>query len=204
MEQQSLEVGPVIKTRDVAYTYRMNAGSPGQVTRMHPAAIWPRLNDPSSGNPLTYFGQAALFDASTNTVRAVNHTADSALGGTSVPLAGVTVRPFPYQDSGSGENYGGAAFGGGGPIAGAEVDLLQGANAGILVTQGQPTAGATASALGGVVYVRVTVGAGAFAALPVGGFETVVDTTAANQLTVSNAYWNGPADPTGVAELIFK
>jgi hypothetical protein len=192
-------VGPVIKTRDVAFTYRMGAGSPGEVTRIHPASIFAYLNDASGANPLTYFGQAAFFHGATNTVRAVDHTDDSALGNTTVSIAGVSVRPFPFQDTGSGETYGAAAFGTGGPAAGGIVDIMtQGS---ILVTQNQPTTPA-ASVLGGKVYVRVTTGAGIFAALPVGGFETVVDTTAANQLIVANAYWNGPADGSGIAEIV--
>jgi hypothetical protein len=193
------QVGPVIKTRDVAYLYRQNAGSPGAVTRNHPANIYPRMNDPVGQNPLSYFGQAALFDATTNTVRAVNTANDTAKGNTTVPLAGVSVRPFPGQDTGAGETYGAAAFGGGGPAAASEVDVI--AKGSILVTQNQPTTPA-ASALGGIVYVRVVAGTGIFAALPVGGFETVVDTTPANQLIVANAYWNGPADAAGVAELV--
>lgn len=194
------KVGPVIKTRDVAYTYRMTGGSPGSVTRTHPDSIRAQLNDASGANPLTYFGQAALFHAATNTVRAVDHTDDSALGATTVTIAGVSVRPFPFQDTGAGETYGAAAFNTGGPAAGGIVDLLKLGS--ILVTQGQPSSGATASALGGIVYVRVTTGSGAFSALPVGGFETVVDTTAANQFTVANAYWNGPADANGTAEIV--
>lgn len=194
------QVGPVIKTRDVAYLYRQNAGSPGAVTRNHPANIFPYLNDASGSNPLTTFGQAALFHAATNTVRAVNNTNDSAKGATSVPLAGVSVRVFPQQDTGVGETYGAAGFGGGGPAASAEVDVM--VKGSILVTQGQPASVAAASQLGGIVYVRVATGSGNFSALPIGGFETVVDTTAANQLTVSNAYWNGPADAAGVAELV--
>jgi hypothetical protein len=194
-------VGPVIKTRDVAFTYRMGAGSPGEVTRIHPASISAHLNDASGANPLTYFGQAALFNGAANTVRAVNHTADSALGNTVVSLAGVTVRPYPYQDTGSGETYGAAAFGGGGPAAGGIVDILDTVGF-ILVTQNQPTT-PTPSQLGGKVYVRVTTGTGIFASLPIGGFEAVVDTTPANQLIVNSAYWNGPADANGIAEIAF-
>lgn len=187
-----------------AFTYRMGAGSPGDVTRIHPASIRPFVNDATGSNPLTYFGQAALFHGSTNTVRAVNHTSDSAKGGTTVAIAGIDVRPYPTQDSGSGETYGAAAYGGGSPIAGGVVDLLtQGS---ILVTQNQPTGTyAAASVLGGTVYVRVTAGtiAGWTSSLPVGGFEAVIDPTiSTNQLVVANAVWNGPADSFGVAELI--
>ena len=199
---EQFSVGPVIKTRDVAFNYRMGAGSPGEVTRIHPSSIFAYLNDAAGSNPLTYFGQAALFHGATNTVRAVNNAADSGLGNTTVTIAGVSVRPFPYQDTGSGETYGAAALGGGGPAAGQALDIL--VKGSILVTQNQPTTPA-ASVLGGKVYVRVVTGATIFAALPIGGFETVVDSgAAANQFTVATAYWNGPADAFGVAELVIS
>src|SRR5208337_2818128 len=187
-----------------AFTYRMGAGSPGDVTRMHPSSIRSFLNAAAGSNPLTYFGQAALFSSSGNTIRAVNNSGDSGSGGKSVSIAGITVRPFPTQDSGSASPYYGAvAYGGGGPIAGGITDVLS--QGSILVTQNQPSGTyAAASVLGGAVYVRVVAGtiAGWTTALPVGGFESVVDvTTTGNQLIVANAYWNGPADQFGVAEV---
>lgn len=54
--------------------------------------------------------------------------------------------------------------------------------------------------LGGAVYVRVA----ANAALPnavLGGFEAVVDSTAANTVQLTNCQWAGSADANGVAEL---
>lgn len=197
------------RTRDVAFTYRMNAGSPGDVNRTHPMSIEPVLNDPATGNPLTYFGQPCLIDATSNSVRAINNASDSALGNTSAAIYGVLVRPFPFQDTGAGETYGAAAFGVGGPPAQVPVDVLKLGY--IMVLVNLPSSGATAAAKNGKVYVRVATGSGAFAGLPVGGFETTVDTTATNQFTVSNAVWNGPADASGlgtngggVAELILR
>jgi hypothetical protein len=184
-----------------AFTYRMGAGSPGEVTRIHPSSIRAFLNDASGSNPATYFGQAVLFHGATNTVRAVDHTDDSGKGGSGYSIAGITVRPFPTQSTGSGETYGAEGFNVGGPAASVAVDTLtQGS---ILVTQNQPnSSAATLSTLGGTVYVRVTTGTAAgFTTLPIGGFESVVDPTAANQLLVNNAYWNGSADQFGVAEL---
>jgi hypothetical protein len=184
-----------------AFSYRMGAGSPGDVTRIHPGSIRAFANDAAGSNPLTYFGQAALFHGTTNTVRAVDHTDDSGKGGTTVTIAGISMRPYPSQDSGSGETYGAAAYGAGGPPAGGIVDLLTLSS--ILVTQNEPTGTyPAASALGGPVYVRVTTSTTAgFTTLPIGGFETVVDPVAANQFTVANAVWNGPADAFGVAEI---
>jgi hypothetical protein len=187
-----------------AFPYRMGAGSPGEVTRIHPGSIRSYMNDASGSNPSTYYGQAVLFHGATNTVRAVDHTDDAALGNTSVKIAGITVRPFPTQDSGNGEFFGATGFNTGGPTASGEVDILS-LSGGILVTQNQPTVGATASALGAPVYVRVTTGTTAgFTTLPVGGFETVQDPVNTNQFVVSGAYWNGPADQFGVAEVILQ
>ena len=92
-------VGPVIKTRDVAFTFRMGAGSPGEVTRIHPASIFPYLNDASGANPLTYFGQAALFHGATNTVRAERITPTCAGKNTTVNIASASPAcPFPFQE----------------------------------------------------------------------------------------------------------
>ena len=184
-----------------AFTYRMGAGSAGEVTRAHPMSIRGFVNDASGSNPLTYFGQAALFHGATNTVRAVNNANDSAKGNSTVTIAGISVRPFPFQDSGAGETYGAVAYGAGGPPAGGIVDLLTLGS--ILVTQNEPTGTYPASSvLGGAVYVRVTTATTAgFTTLPIGGFEVVQDPIPANQFTVANAVWNGPADAFGVAEI---
>lgn len=185
-----------------AFPYRMGAGSPGEVTRIHPSSIRGYMNDASGSNPSTYYGQAVMFHGATNTVRAVDNTDDSGLGNTTAAIAGITVRPFPTQDNGSGETFGAVGFNVGGPTAGAQVDILtQGS---ILVTQNEPTGTWPAAAqLGGPVYVRVTTGTTAgFTTLPVGGFEVVQDPVHTNQMVVKNAYWNGPADQFGVAEVI--
>jgi hypothetical protein len=186
-----------------AFTYRMGAGSPGDVTRIHPSSIRAFMNDASGSNPATLFGQAVLFHGATNTVRAVDHTDDSGKGATSVDIVGVTVRPYPTQDNGSGETFGAAAFNASGPTAGQVVDVLtQGS---ILVAQNQPTGTyAATSVLGGTVYVRVTTATtpSAFTTLPVGGFESVQDPYTTNQLIVDDAYWMGGADSFGVAEIV--
>jgi len=184
-----------------AYQYRMPAGTPGDVTRIHPSSIRAFSNDASGSNPLSYTGQAALFHGSTSTIRAVDHTDDAAKGGTTVAIAGITTRPYPTQDSGAGETYGQAGYGAGVIAPGAITDILtQGS---ILVLQNMPTGTyATAAVLGGPVYVRTSPGTLAFSALPVGGFEVVADAfSAATQMTVANAYWNGGADTFNVGEL---
>lgn len=185
-----------------AFTYRMGAGSPGDVTRIHPSSIRAFMNDATGSNPSTFFGQAVLFHGATNTVRAIDHTDDSALGNTKVDIVGVTVRPYPTQDNGSGETFGATAFNTGGPTPGQVVDVMS--QGSILVTQNQPTGTWPAtSQLGGTVYVRVTTGTTAgFTTLPVGGFETVQDPVNTNQLIVDDAYWMAGADQFGVAEIV--
>jgi len=165
------------------------------------------INDPSTGNPLTYFGQAAMFDGARTAIRAVNNSSDAAAAALlkAVSIAGITVRPYPTQDTGSGETFGATAYGAGGPVAGGITDILSLSS--ILVQTNQPLGTYAGSAsLGGAVYVRVvastTAAFGTSAQLPVGGFEVVPDPfSAAYQLTVANAYWNGPADQFGVAEV---
>jgi len=186
-----------------AFPYRMGAGSPGEVTRIHPGSIRAFMNDASGSNPATYFGQAVLFHGATNTVRAVDTTDDTAKGNTKVRIAGITTRPYPTQDNGSGETFGAAAFNAGGPTAGQVVDVLS-LSGGVLVTVNEPTGTyAAAVQLGAPVYVRVATSASTgFTTLPVGGFESVVDPQATSQLIVDDAYYNGPADQFGVAEVV--
>lgn len=192
------------KTRDVAFTYRMGAGFPGDVNRTHPASIEPAINEATGSNPLTLFGQAAMVDGVNNAVRAVNNASDSALGNTTATIWGVVVRPFPFQQTGaSGVAYGAEGFGTGGPGVSQAVDILK--QGYIMVQNNVPTAAVTQPSKGGVVYVRVVTGASTFSALPIGGFESTLDTGAAtNQFKVGNAVWNGPADASNVAELIVK
>jgi hypothetical protein len=185
-----------------AFSYRMGAGSPGEVTRIHPSSIRAFMNDATGSNPATYFGQAVLFHGATNTVRAVDNTDDSGKGNTKFDIVGITVRPYPTQDSGSGETFGATPFNTGGPANGTVVDVLtQGS---MLVTQNQPTGTyAATSTLGGTVYVRVTTSTTAgFTTLPVGGFESVQDPVNTNQMIVDDSYWMAGADQFGVAELV--
>ena len=55
------------------------------------------------------------------------------------------------------------------------------------------------AAKNGTVYVRV---AAAAAGKPLGGVEAVADST--NTIVVAGAYFNGPADAQGVAEIAYN
>jgi len=79
-----------VKTRDVAFPFRMGAGFAGAVNRSHPANIVPFLKDPT--NPPTFFGQAVNINPASNAVRSYI-ASDST---TPTDVFGVIVRPYPF------------------------------------------------------------------------------------------------------------
>lgn len=171
------------RTRDVAITYRMIAGFPGDVNRTHPAGIEPCLIDVNS--PPTLYGAAVVCDATTNGVRPVT-TGDTA-------AYGVTVRPFPLQAS-AGSSYGAVGIGAATPPTSGVIDILRSGY--IMATLN----GTVPSTKGGTVYVRV---ASASAGKPIGGFEAAAD--GGNTITLpAQTTFNGPADATGNVEIAFN
>jgi hypothetical protein len=174
-------------TQDAAFAYRMGAGSPGEVTRTHPASIYPGQNDATS--PATTFGQALLINRGVaNTWRSIL-TSDNAI----TDIDGVLVRPYPVQQ-GSGSNYGAQAFGTGGPvIPGQPLDILKSGSILVLVN-GTPT-------LGGTVYIWVAAATGNHI---VGGFEAANTGGSTIAIASDKTYFNGPPDANGVAELVFN
>lgn len=171
------------KTRDVALQYRSAAGFPGRVNRSHPATIVPYLNDPT--NPVLLYGLACVASSTADTVRGWE-TGDTA----ATAMFGVSVQPFPFQAA-TGTNFGGAAFGAVAPVPSLPLDILK---AGMIMV----TANGTPS-LGSAVDVWFAATSGAHIQ---GGFEAAH--TGGSSVTLSNAYWNGPADPNGNAELAFN
>ncbi len=172
-------------TQDAAFTYRMGAGFPGDVTRTHPASIRPGLNDPT--NPATAFGQSLLINTAANSWRSIL-ASDSDIS----DIQGILVRPYPVQE-GSGSNYGAQAFGTGGPvIPGQPLDVLLSGSILVQVV-GAPT-------LGGPVYIWVAASSGSHV---LGGFEAA---SSGSTVTLTNprTYFGGPPDANGVAELWFN
>lgn len=171
-----------VKTNDVAYQFRMGAGFAGDVNRTHPASIEPVLIDASA--PPTAYGQAVLIDPTTQGVRPF------ASGDTAVTIAnGVTVRPYPFQQP-STTNYGSIGFGSGTPPTSGVMDILR---------QGYISAQVVGSPVkGGAVYVWCAASTGSHVQ---GGFEAAA--SAGNTAALANAKFNGPADSTGVAEIVF-
>ena len=169
------------RTCDTAFTFRMGAGFAGDVNRGHPASILPCLIDPT--NPVTAFGVPVITVAASNGVRPF------AAGDTAVTDAfGVSVRPFPYQQATTSNNYGAVAYGAGTPSNLQPIDILR---AGYIMV---PVVGAVTK--GAPVYVWCAASTGAHVQ---GGFEASAGTTAA--LATPKFQWNGPADSTGIAEL---
>ena len=170
-----------MKTRDVAFPFRMGAGFSGDVNRTHPASIEPCLSDASA--PPASFGQAVLIDPTPQGARPFT------TGDASQAAYGVTVRPYPFQQS-SGNNYGAAAIGGATPPAGV-IDVLRSGYIMVQVNLGQ-----TAPVKNGAVYVRVAATSGNHI---IGQFETAADGT--NNVLVTNANFQGGMDASGVAEI---
>lgn len=170
------------RTRDVAFQFRAGAGFPGRVNRSHPANIVPYLNDATS--PVLLYGLACVVGSS-NDVRGYQ-AGDT----TAAAMFGVTVQPFPFQAA-TGSSFGGAAFGAAVPVPGLPVDVLK--SGFIMVTvNGAPT-------LGSAVDVWFAASSGAHVQ---GGFEA--SHTGGSSVTLTNAYWNGPPDANGNAELAFN
>lgn len=176
------------KTRDVAFPFRMGAGFAGDVNRTHPATIEPVVT--SATVPPTAFGQACLVDTATNTVRAMA-AGDTAL----TTVYGVLVRPYPFQQV-SATNYGAAPFGSaGGPGPSALADVLR---SGYIMVQ-IPAAQASVPTKNGAAFVWVAVNSGQHVQ---GNFEA--QATGGSTAALANATFNGPADATGVVELMFN
>jgi len=176
-----------MKTQDVAFAFRMGAGFPGDVNRTHPASIEPCLIDANA--PVTAFGQPVLVDATTQGVRPF------AAGDQSNTVAagyGVTVRPYPFQQS-SASNYGAAAIGAGAPPITGIVDVLRsGYIMAVLAAGGSPVKG-------GAVYVWSAASAGAHVQ---GGVEAAY--SAGNTTQLLNATFNGSPDASGNVEIAFN
>jgi len=169
-----------------AFPFRMGAGFAGDVNRTHPASVEPALNDAT--NPVLLPGLACVASASGNTVRQMA-AGDTAL----TDIWGVLVRAFPTQQVTATLAYGQVAYGAVAPGTVQPVDVLRSGY--ILV----PVNGAVVK--GGAVYIWVAASAGAHVQ---GGFESAATGGSTMTLSTGRAYWNGPADSTGIAELAFN
>lgn len=169
------------RTLDISIGYRMGAGYAGDVNRMHPASIVPRLQD--AANPVRLFGDPVVLGAS-NSVRGLIAT-DT----TVTKIRGVCVRPAIAQPSTGGMT---TTLGGGTPPQGAApIDILEDGH--IMVKVNNVAAGSPV--LGGAVFVWIAASAGADVQ---GGFRAAANASA---VAITNAEWASPPDSGGIAEL---
>lgn len=176
------------KTRDVAFLYRMGAGSPGDVNRTHPASIEPCLMDTT--NPPALFGVPVVVNPTSQGVRGVL-VAD--FGATTV--YGIAVRSYPIQQS-SATNFGAIPFGTGAPAAGQPLDVLR---SGYIMVQ--LPAGAPTPKKGGAVFIWAAATTGVHV---LGGFESVTSAGNTIALDPSRTTFNGSPDANGVVEIVFN
>lgn len=172
------------KTRDIAIQFRMRAGFAGSVNRSHPAFIEPALNDVT--NPVAFYGEPVIVNGAANSVRGII-AADT----TNVAIYGIAVRPFPTQQSTDTVGFGTAVIGGLSVPPSGEIDVLREGYAMV------PINGNVVK--GGQVFIW-----SAATALPhvQGGFESV--TPGGSGFAVTNAFFNGPADASGIGEITVR
>lgn len=175
-----------VRTRDVAFVYRMPAGIPGDINRAWGGTVVePNIIDPN--NPPLAYGVAVALDA-TYGIRPIG------AGDTADLIYGLLVRPYPTNAQTA------SGFFGQLPLGTAQVPPASGMCD--VLKQGYMTVklyGATAAAPGGTVYVRI---ANAGAGQVVGGFEAAAD--GGNTIVVAKSYFRGAADASGNTEIAFN
>jgi len=178
-----------MKVADVAFTYRMGAGFPGDVNRTHPASITANLVD--TVDFPTAYGQLVVNNGA-NRVRRVKASDQS----NTVPLtpAGLVVRAFPIQQQ-SATNFGETGIGAAAPPVSGIVDVM---TSGFAMVQLNP--GVTAPVKGGPVFIWAAATSGNRIQ---GGYETVASAGNTVQLAPGFTY-NGPPDANGVVEVNFN
>lgn len=179
---------PVGRARvgDVAFQFRMGAGFAGDINRTHPVSVSARKMNAT--NPPTSFGQAVLYDGTTNSARAIL-VADNGI----TQIAGVTARPYPTQDPGTSAAFGAAGLNTGVPAINQPVDVVEFGY--ILV----PVVGTPA--LGGAVFIWTAAASGSHI---VGGFEAAASAGNTSALATANYFFNGPPDVNGLVELAIR
>ena len=170
----------------MAFPFRMGAGVPGDVNRTHPVSIEPNLIDTAA--PPTAYGQAVLQAASSGGVRPFA-AGDSAV----TSIVGVTVRPYPLQQS-SGSNYGAAAFGSATPPTSGVIDVMR--TGYILVQLNDITA---APNKGDPVFIW---SAATSTIHTQGGWEVGASGGNTAALDTGRYMFNGPPDANGVVEIV--
>lgn len=171
-------------THDVAFTYRMGSGFPGDITRAHPMSVVAGLNN-SSVQAVRSYGDAVFVNTATNDIRGAV-AGDGSV--TPAKIFGVCVRPYPIQQQA--QTTFNTAIGAAAVPAGAVVDTLR---SGFIMVKLPAGAVVTKD---GTVYVWCA----ATASTNIQG-QFVASASGTNTLTVTNAKFTGPADANGNAEI---
>jgi hypothetical protein len=176
------------RTQDISYLGRMPAGFAGAVNRSHPMSIEPCLIDYVA--PPLYYGQCVVVDPTTQGVRPLV-AGDSGL----TDVYGITVRPFPYQQTTGGSFPLSATIGAATPpVAGFMGILKQGY---IMVPI---NASGNAPVKGTPTYAWVAATSGAH----IQGLWEATDNGSSIQVgTVPRNVYQGGWDANNVGELIF-
>lgn len=159
-----------------AFTYRMNAGIPGDLTRKESAIVEPQKINTSTP-PVQYGDPVKLKSGAISVIEN---------GDAATAIYGLLVRPFPTHAGSDGLNTSTPPTSGVG-------DVLKLGYINVKLN------GATNSAKGGTVYVRK---ANASSGKPIGGIEAAADST--NTVVMANSYFTGPADAAGNTEIAFN
>lgn len=160
-----------------AYTFRMPAGIPGDVTRQSQAKIEPQLFN--SSLPFSGYGIPGKI--------ASGKFVPIAGGEAAADIYGFLVRPNPITGANASDPLGTSV-----PPTKGVADVLKSGYMNVKVNAG------TAS-LGSAVYVRV---AAAAAGKPIGGIEAAADST--NTVAITGASFMGAADASGFAEIAYN
>lgn len=168
-----------VYTRDISFPYFVPSGVPGVVTRLDtPPTIETQVYD-AAAMP-TAFGTLVVVDP-TNNVRAITGS-DSSYSSLTM---GFLVRPYPTQ-----QNSTTGSVGSGSPNSLALANVMK---RGYMIVTLQNS---TAATKGGQVYVRYTTSG----QLVLGGVEA----GSSGNLTITGAYFTGPADSSGYVEIAYN
>jgi hypothetical protein len=182
-----------LRFRDVAFTYAMPGGIPGDVNRAWASTILPvPLDTAANSKAFGAYGLPGVIDAADLAFRPVQAADTLAL------LFGVLVRPFPTNQQSSSSFFAQNRLPPTDtqqpPQNGGQGDCLKRGFVTVLLSTGS-----VASVYGGQVYVRV---ANAGAGKAIGGWEAAAD--GGNTIAPLNTFFMGPADSNGNVEIGFN
>lgn len=177
------------RTIDTAIAFRMGAGVAGDVNRGHPASIQPALISPI--NPVLGYGVPVLVDTAGGANNGVRPIAAGDIAITDI--WGISVRPYPIQQSTTSQSYGEVGYGSIAPPLLQPLDVLRGGYVMVPVV-GQ-------SVKGGAVFIWCAASGGGHVQ---GGFEIVGSGGNTATLNAATYQFNSPPDSNGIAELIIS